>query len=126
MPVRAPMCWARSSARMTCSVKNLEPMVRWGCSVLWQPERKRRLRTGRRFRTERRGRGMVCEREKNLTQSPRRSEHEATEKRSRLALCDFEAALEPAEKEIGGNGEEGGGNGSGQDYGVADHGDSAE
>src|SRR6059036_648750 len=25
--VRASMCWARSSARTTCSVKNLEPMV---------------------------------------------------------------------------------------------------
>src|SRR5258707_7054523 len=36
IPVRASMCWARSSARMTCSVKNLEPIVILAEREEWQ------------------------------------------------------------------------------------------
>lgn len=43
------------------------------------------------------------------------------EKSERFALGNFEAALEPTEKKIGGDGEKGGGDGAGEDYGVVDH-----
>src|SRR5271165_1037461 len=43
MPVRASMCCARSSARITCSVKNLEPtMIRDFCA-LWQEQRRQTI-----------------------------------------------------------------------------------
>src|SRR5258708_25240900 len=57
MPVRVWMCWARSSARITCSVKNFEAMVKWGW-VVRQPERGRRLR---RMKREGRWRRIVIQ-----------------------------------------------------------------
>src|SRR6266702_2506344 len=39
IPVRASMCWARSSARTTCSVKNLEPTVILAGREEWQEEK---------------------------------------------------------------------------------------
>src|SRR5258707_2558139 len=42
------------------------------------------------------------------------------------SLGDAEAALEKAEEQVRKDGEEGGGDGAGEDHGVADHGDAAE
>ncbi len=47
-------------------------------------------------------------------------------RRQKIGLGDSETALEQAEQQVGGDGEEGGGDGAGENYGVADHGDAAE
>src|SRR5712692_9756207 len=100
MPVLASMCWARSSARTTCSVKNLEPMVILVWGGWWQAERKQMRLT--------------------------RLKKKRNRKEARRMSGDLQSTLEEAEEEIGEEREEGGGDGAGEDEGVADEGDAAE
>src|SRR6266478_5509757 len=89
------MCWARSSARMTCSVKNLEPIV---------------ILAGREERQEGKQSATTAIRTK----------------RERRISGDSEAALEEAEEEVREDGEKSGGDGAGEDEGIAYKGDTTE
>src|SRR5258708_2918177 len=128
MPVRVSMCWARSSARMTCSVRKFEPMVMWGW-VVRQPERGRRLerREGEgRWRRivikclmgavereggrEKRRKGKRKGRDNTETQSTQRKRREDAEEGHTFIgeFCgtfrssgDFQAALQSGEEDVG-------------------------
>src|SRR5258708_689761 len=131
MPVRVSMCWARSSARITCSVKNFEPMVMWGW-VVRQPERERRLRRMKRMKREgrwrriviqcltgavereedkeKRGKGRRKGRDNTETQSTQRKRREDAEEGHTFIgeSCgtswrsgDFQAALQSGEEDVG-------------------------
>src|SRR6266581_4511080 len=89
------MCWARSSARMTCSVKNLEPIVILAGREEWQ------------------------EGKQSATAAIRT-------KRERRISGDSQAALEEAEEEVREDGEKSGGDGAGEDEGIAYKGDTTE
>src|SRR6267142_2255754 len=89
------MCCARSSARMTCSVKNLELTTKCGFCGWWQAE------------------------SANAASSRR-------QKGVRFMSDDPQAALEKAEQKIGEEREQRGGNRSGKNYSVTDHGDPAK